>query len=103
MCVMSLYSVNNKIIAKPCNVMFGITIVNILFGDSCVTNLKCGVQPAGWNIVYHISKVSEIVLILKPADDIATSNGEKSYCHFIDIFTSQGICVILVIFFRDYM
>ena len=48
------------------------------------SDLKSVVQLAGWNIVYHISKVPEIDLILNPADSTAKSDGEKSYCHFID-------------------
>ena len=32
------------------------------------------------SIIYQ--KFQKIVWILKPADDIAASGGEKSYCHF---------------------
>ena len=34
------------------------------------------------NIVYHLSKVSDIVLIVKPAEDIAKSDCEKKLLQF---------------------
>ena len=65
--------------------MFWIIMINVLLGDSCSANQwfeKWGTTASGTlSIIYH-RKVSEIVLILKPTDDIAKSDGEKSYCHF---------------------
>ena len=66
--------------------MFWIIVANVLLGDKLSSKSVIWKVGYNWqgNIVYHISKVSEIVLILKPAghDDIVKSDGENSYCHF---------------------